>query len=199
MEKLLLLLFSFLSLSLTNCGKDDKKDPPATQVDQPQNANEYAKVDQSFGTFIQKQEVWATGGSGVDVTWKVDVKAMKQSGLSDKTIQDVQELYSELTYNSATYGEDGNSYGKIKYAVKAVKWITQNWNRILNRMPPRVKNIVVKWVAIDRLSSLLDHYLKFSDKIETIITNAVNDILPWWMRWSTPAIVWVITTAIPVL
>ena len=190
-----MLLFSFLFLS---CGTN-KKDPPTTQVDNPpQNAGEYAKVTQSFDTFVKKKEVWATGGS-VTVNWNIDVNAMKQSGLTDKTIQDVRELYSELTYNSATYGEDGNSYGKVKYVVKAVKWITQNWNKILNRMPPKVKSIVVKWIRIDRLVSLLDHYMKFSDKIETVITNAVNDILPWWMRWATPGIVWVITTAIPVL
>lgn len=201
-----------VSFTLGGCGKDDKdkKDnpPPTTNQNEPANAADYEKVNAGVSTFVKKQEVWSgmTYGAGdVKVNWDVDTKAMKQAGVSDQTIQEVQEFYSSLRYqsfNGPTYGDaDGYqySYGKVKYAAKAVKWIGSNWNKILNKLPAPVRKVVDKWIKINILMGLLDKYLQVSDKIEDVLTKAINAIFPWWMEWATPGIVWAITLAIPVL
>lgn len=207
--KLMQVLFLGSALLFSGCGKDDKKtksSPPPSQqpttqtATPPKNAEEYRKLNTDFNKFIEKKEYYTAGE--IDASWSVDVVAMRQAGYSENTIKEVQELYAEVKYNQEiriTYGDEPGTYGKVKVVVKAVKWVKKNWDNVLNRMPPKVKKIVVYWINLEVFFGLLDTYVNYSDKIEDVLTNALNDILPWWMEWSTPAIVFVITFAIPVL
>lgn len=197
-----------ISLSLIfGCGKKDKEEnardpnPTDTTQSEPANAKELGDVGKDFNKYIAVKSTPTYAANQTDVTFHVDVNALRAAGYSERTIKEITAFYSEIEYTDttaqATYGYQ--TYGKIKIVVKSVKWLKSNWNVVLNKVPAPVKKTLITYIKIDIFFGLLDKYTNYTDKVEEVLKRALNDMLPWWLEWSTPGIVFVITLLIPVL